>query len=119
MKTRPGGICLPCGMRARTGKLSASLPVPSEVARMKSTPNANADIRTRLPMDAVLLRLWQEEIAVLYYALVFLVVALIAGVLGVSGVAGVATQIAWVLFVIGIILLIVNFLTGNRPRSVV
>src|SRR6202040_1451748 len=40
----------------------------------------------------------------LYYALVFLVVALIAGVLGVSGVAAVATNIAYVLFVIAIVL---------------
>ena len=40
----------------------------------------------------------------LYYALVFLVIALIAGVLGVSGVAGVATNIAYVLFVIAIVL---------------
>src|SRR4029079_14871719 len=42
--------------------------------------------------------------SMLYYALVFLVVALIAGVLGVSGVAAMATQIAYVLFVIAIIL---------------
>jgi uncharacterized membrane protein YtjA (UPF0391 family) len=33
----------------------------------------------------------------LYYALVFLVVALIAGLLGISGVASVATNIAYVL----------------------
>ncbi len=57
--------------------------------------------------------------AVLYYALMFLIVGVIAAALGMSGVAGVASQIAWVLFAIGIILLIVNFLTGNRPRSVV
>ena len=55
----------------------------------------------------------------LYYALMFLVVGLLAALLGMSGVAGMATQIAWVLFLIGIVLLIVNFLTGNRPRSVV
>lgn len=55
----------------------------------------------------------------LYYAVTFLVIALIAAVLGMSGVAGMASQIAWVLFAIGIILLVVNFLTGNRPRSVV
>lgn len=60
-----------------------------------------------------------RRVAVFYYALMFLVVALIAGVLGISGVAGMASQIAWVLFAIGIILLIVNFLTGSRPRSVV
>jgi uncharacterized membrane protein YtjA (UPF0391 family) len=58
-------------------------------------------------------------IGMLYYALMFLVVALIAGVLGVTGVAGIASQIAWVLFLIGILLLGINFLTGNRPRSVV
>jgi uncharacterized membrane protein YtjA (UPF0391 family) len=61
----------------------------------------------------------QEGIAVLYYALTFLVIALIAALLGMSGVAGLASQVAWVLFAIGIILLIVNFITGNRPRSVV
>lgn len=61
----------------------------------------------------------REEITMLYYAVTFLVIALIAAVLGMSGVAGMASQIAWVLFAVGIILLVVNFLTGNRPRSVV
>jgi uncharacterized membrane protein YtjA (UPF0391 family) len=55
-----------------------------------------------------------EEGIMLYYALVFLVVALIAGALGVSGVAAIATQIAWVLFVIAIVLFIVHFVTGRR-----
>jgi uncharacterized membrane protein YtjA (UPF0391 family) len=90
---------------------------------MKSTPDANP----RLPLVLSARRSWtrfcfvqsQEELAVLYYALMFLVVALIAAALGISGVAGVASQIAWVLFIIGIVLLVVNFLTGNRPRSVV
>src|SRR5207253_11378017 len=36
---------------------------------------------------------WRE--AMLYYAMIFLVVGLIAGALGVSGVAAVASQIAW------------------------
>jgi uncharacterized membrane protein YtjA (UPF0391 family) len=49
----------------------------------------------------------------------FLVVGLIAALLGMSGVAAIASQISWVLFLIGIVLLVVNFLTGNRPRSVV
>jgi len=61
----------------------------------------------------------QEEIAMLYYALTFLAIALIAALLGLSGTAAMASQIAWVLFAIGIVLLVVNFLTGNRPRSVV
>jgi uncharacterized membrane protein YtjA (UPF0391 family) len=51
---------------------------------------------------------------VLYYALVFLVIALIAGLLGVSGVASVATNIAYVLFVIAIVLFLVHLLSGRR-----
>jgi uncharacterized membrane protein YtjA (UPF0391 family) len=50
----------------------------------------------------------------LYYALVFLVVALIAGALGVSGVAAIATNIAYVLFVIAIVLFLVHFISGRR-----
>jgi uncharacterized membrane protein YtjA (UPF0391 family) len=52
----------------------------------------------------------------LQWALIFLVVGLIAAVLGFSGVAGAATNIAWILFVIGIILAIVFFFMGRRPR---
>src|SRR5438067_7814909 len=53
----------------------------------------------------------------LYYALVFLIVALIAGALGVSGVAAVATNIAYVLFVIAIVLFLVHLLSGRRTLA--
>jgi uncharacterized membrane protein YtjA (UPF0391 family) len=53
----------------------------------------------------------------LYYALVFLVVALIAGVLGVSGVTAVATNIAYALFVIAIVLFLVHVLSGRRTLA--
>ncbi len=63
----------------------------------------------------LVLRFCPEE-EMLYYALVFLIVALIAGVLGVSGVASIASQIAWVLFVIAIVLFVVHLVTGRgRP----
>ena len=55
-----------------------------------------------------------QELNMLYYALVFLIVGVIAGALGVAGVASVASQIAWVLFVIGIVLLLVSLITGRR-----
>ena len=87
-------MCLPCGKRVRTGKLSASVAVPSEDLEMKSTLDAIPRERSAMGMDAFLLGSVQEAIAVLYYALMFLVVALIAAVLGMSGVAGVASQIA-------------------------
>jgi uncharacterized membrane protein YtjA (UPF0391 family) len=55
-----------------------------------------------------------EEEIMLYYALVFLVVALVAGALGVSGVAAVATNIAYVLFVVAIVLFLVHLISGRR-----
>jgi uncharacterized membrane protein YtjA (UPF0391 family) len=58
-----------------------------------------------------------KEGIVLYYALVFLIVALIAGVLGASGVAAVATNIAYVLFVIAIVLFLVHLLSGRRTLA--
>ena len=56
-------------------------------------------------------------VAVLYYALVFLVVGLIAGVLGATGVAAIASQIAWILFIIGVILLVIHLATGRVGPS--
>jgi uncharacterized membrane protein YtjA (UPF0391 family) len=58
-----------------------------------------------------------KEGIMLYYALVFLVLALVAGALGVSGVAAVASQIAWILFVIGIVLMLVHFVSGRRTLA--
>jgi uncharacterized membrane protein YtjA (UPF0391 family) len=48
------------------------------------------------------------ETQMLYYALVFLVVALIAGVLGFGGIAGASAGIAKILFAIFIILFLVS-----------
>jgi uncharacterized membrane protein YtjA (UPF0391 family) len=63
------------------------------------------------------LRRSSEEGTMLYYALVFLVVALIAGILGVSGVASVATNIAYVLFVIALVLFVVHLVSGRRTLA--
>lgn len=60
----------------------------------------------------------KEAAAMLYYALVFLVVGLIAGALGIYGVAGVASQIAWVLFLIGIVFLIIHLISGTRRPTI-
>jgi uncharacterized membrane protein YtjA (UPF0391 family) len=49
----------------------------------------------------------------LYYALVFLIVALIAGALGFGGVAGAATSIAKVLFFIFVILFLASLVFGG------
>jgi len=53
----------------------------------------------------------REELPMLYYALMFLVVGLIAGLFGI---AAIASQIAWVLFLIGVVLIVVHMIGGRR-----
>jgi uncharacterized membrane protein YtjA (UPF0391 family) len=52
----------------------------------------------------------------LYWAAVFLIIGLVAAVLGFSGVAGMSMNIAWILFIVGLILAVVFFVMGRRPR---
>jgi uncharacterized membrane protein YtjA (UPF0391 family) len=64
--------------------------------------------------SALLLR---GRFRMLYYAVVFFVIALIAALLGFSGIAAGAAGIAKILFGIFLILAIVTFLFGNRRRT--
>jgi uncharacterized membrane protein YtjA (UPF0391 family) len=59
---------------------------------------------------------YREEYAMLYFALMFLVVGLIAGALNLAGVSAVAVQISWILFVIGVILVAIHVITGRSTR---
>ena len=86
----------------------ASRAAPSDVEPIFQQARCHTDV------VAFLLSVAAEVRAVLYYALVFLIVGLIAGALGVSGVAAVASQIAYVLFVIAIVLFIVHLVSGRR-----
>lgn len=56
----------------------------------------------------------------LYWALIFFVVALIAAAFGFGGIASASAGIAQILFVIFLILLVVSlvmhFVSGRRPR---
>jgi len=53
----------------------------------------------------------------LYYAIVFLVIALIAGVLGFGGIAGTAVGIAKILFFVFLALFILSLVFGRGPRA--
>lgn len=53
------------------------------------------------------------RVAMLSYAVIFLIVAIIAGVLGFGGIAGAAATIAKVLFVIFLILFVVSLIRGR------
>ena len=58
-----------------------------------------------------------RETDMLYYAVVFLVIALIAGALGFFGVAGAAVGIAKILFFVFLVLFVVSLLMGRRGSS--
>jgi uncharacterized membrane protein YtjA (UPF0391 family) len=53
----------------------------------------------------------------LYYAVIFLLIALAAGILGFGVIAGTAATIAKVLFVIFLVLFIVSLLRGRKPAG--
>jgi uncharacterized membrane protein YtjA (UPF0391 family) len=50
----------------------------------------------------------------LYYSIVFLIIALLAGILGFGVIAGTAASIAKVLFLIFLVLFIASLLRGRR-----
>jgi uncharacterized membrane protein YtjA (UPF0391 family) len=56
----------------------------------------------------------KKEGPMLYYAIVFLIIAVIAGAFGFFGVAGLAATIAKVLFVVFLILFIVSLIFGRK-----
>jgi uncharacterized membrane protein YtjA (UPF0391 family) len=53
----------------------------------------------------------------LYWALMFLVVALVAAIFGFGGIASTATGIAQVLFVVAIIMFLVSLFAGYMRRN--
>ena len=55
----------------------------------------------------------------LYWALVFFVVALLAGAFGFLGLAAGAAEIARILFFVFLVLFIVSLLTGRKPRGTI
>ena len=52
----------------------------------------------------------------LHYALIFVVVALVAAVLGLGGIAGTSLYIAKILLFVFLILLVVSFVSGRKPK---
>ncbi len=54
----------------------------------------------------------------LYWALVFLVVALIAGALGFGAVSGLAATIAKILFFVFLVLFVISLISGSVRRPV-
>jgi uncharacterized membrane protein YtjA (UPF0391 family) len=59
----------------------------------------------------------RRKTSMLYYSIVFLVIALIAAALGFGGIAGTATGIAKLLFLVFLVLFVVSLLLGRRPPA--
>tara|TARA_R100000656_G_scaffold116636_1_gene89789 strand:+ start:131 stop:451 length:321 start_codon:yes stop_codon:yes gene_type:complete len=80
----------------------------------------SADIQAPDPARTDPIRGHKEEMLMLYWALVCLVVAIIAGVLGFGGIAGTAAGFAKILFFIFIVLLVIslvmNAMKGRGPK---
>jgi len=53
----------------------------------------------------------------LYYALVFLVIAIVAGILGFGGIAGVSVSIAQFLVFLFVVMLVLSLIARMFPRS--
>jgi uncharacterized membrane protein YtjA (UPF0391 family) len=60
--------------------------------------------------------LFQGAMKMLYWAVIFLIVAIIAGAFGFLGVAGLATEIAKILFVIFLIIFVISLIGGFRGK---
>ncbi len=58
-----------------------------------------------------------EGLAMLGWAVTFLIIAIIAAILGFGGIAGGAATIAKVLFVLFLILFVVSLFMGRRPKA--
>jgi uncharacterized membrane protein YtjA (UPF0391 family) len=58
-----------------------------------------------------------EELAMLGWALTFLVVALIAAVLGFGGIAGTAIEIAKIIFFVAIVLFVISAVMSYMGRG--
>ncbi len=54
----------------------------------------------------------------LYYAMVFLIIALVAGALGIGGVQFISAQIAWTLFTVFLVLFVVSLIFGGTRRPI-
>lgn len=52
-----------------------------------------------------------------YWAAIFLVIGIVAMLFGAGGVAGLSMNIAWILFVVGLVLAVVFFVMGRRPKT--
>jgi uncharacterized membrane protein YtjA (UPF0391 family) len=57
-------------------------------------------------------RATEQEIAMLGWALTFLVIALIAALLGFGGIAGAAVEIAKIIFFVAIVLFLISVIVG-------
>ena len=116
---RPAALFMPLPEGPRAGRARDH---PSEASGVRSLPYPAFGVRLIKPANAGVDSVAHHHYYVsggnsmISWAITFFIIALIAAVLGFSGIAGAAANIAWILAIIGIILAIVFFVSGRRPR---
>jgi uncharacterized membrane protein YtjA (UPF0391 family) len=95
-------------------------PIALFIRDLEKTPHGGVGCRPRfgtgIPMQRYSVearRSWE----MLYWALMFLVIALVAAVFGFGGIASTATGMAQILFVIALVLFIVSLFAGFLRRN--
>jgi len=73
---------------------------------------------TQLGPSTLLRSRTERRADMLYYSIVFLVIALVAAVLGFGGIAGTAAGIAKILFFLFLVLFVISMLLGRRSPPV-
>jgi len=96
-------------VHALNGGLRGSLRIHARRSTVESRTTPRAAATARKPC---------KENRMLYYAIVFLVIALIAGVLGFGVIAGTAASIAKILFLVFLVLFVVSLVMGRRGPGV-
>jgi uncharacterized membrane protein YtjA (UPF0391 family) len=85
---------------------------PSSRRALHAAPSSQGVPKEPSPAFCVIRRGNRKENAMLWWALVFLVVAIIAGALGFTGIAGAAAGIARILFFIFLVIFVVWLIFG-------
>jgi len=85
--------------------------VPANRGAFRPSPVRRRQRRRR---HALLTPTEPSENPMLYYAIVFLVIALVAGALGFFAISGTAAWIAKVLFVVFLVLFVISLVRGRR-----
>lgn len=108
----PVEIAIPAALLRSPRRPWAGTAVARQVLESASGPSRSLSCAKESPPVAAI-----GELQMLYWSVVFFIVALIAAMFGFFGVVSAAASIAKVLFVVFAVLFVISLLTGLRGRT--